>query len=116
MIDYSHVVYALSVFALIKRMNCRVFEGCNCRSEPDCPAQVERTTLGHLHSGAGEVAGLLYSRIDACKGWGDAGNSCKLRIKTGQQAVNFGIENVYGRFQRANLFDFPNWKWVRIFS
>ena len=49
-------------------------------------------------------------------GWVDAGNSCKLRIKTGQQAVNFGIENVYGRFQRANLFDFPNWKWVRIFS
>ncbi len=38
----------------------------------------------------------------------DAGNSCKLRIKTGQQAVNFGIENVYGHFQRANLFDFPN--------
>ena len=32
------------------------------------------------------------------------------------KAVNFGIENVYGRFQRANLFDFPNWKWVRIFS
>ena len=66
MTDYSHVVYALSAFALIKRMNCRVFEGCNCRSEPDCPAQVGRTTLGHLHSGAGEVAGLLYSRIDAC--------------------------------------------------
>ena len=140
MTDYSHVVYALSAFALIKRMNCRVFEGRNCRSEPDCPAQVGRTTLGHLHSGAGEVAGLLYSRIDTCissefgrrrettdvttdfrkddgsKGWVDAGNSCKLRIKTGQQAVNFGIENVYGRFQRANLFDFPNWKWVRIFS
>ena len=63
MTDYSHVVFALSAFALIKRMDCRVFEGCNCRSEPDCPAQVGRTTLGHLHSGAGEVAGLLYSRI-----------------------------------------------------
>ncbi len=37
MTDYNHVVYALSAFALIKRMNCRVFEGCNCRSEPDCP-------------------------------------------------------------------------------
>ena len=66
MTDYSHVVYALSAFALIKRMNCGVFEGSNCRSEPNCPAQVGRTTLGHLHSGAGEVAGLLYSRIDAC--------------------------------------------------
>ena len=132
MTDYSHVVFALGAFALIKRMNCRVFEGCNCRSEPDCPTQVGRTTLGHLHSGAGEVAGLLYSRIDACisgelgrrgetpdipadfreddgsQSGADAGNGCKLRIKTGQQAVNFGIENVYGRFQRANLFDFPN--------
>ena len=57
-----------------------------------------------------------FREDDGSKGWVDAGNSCKLRIKTGQQAVNFGIENVYGRFQRANLFDFPNWKWVRIFS
>ena len=66
MTDYSHVVYALSAFALIKRMNGRIFESGNGGSKPDCPAQVGRTALGHLHSGAGEVAGLLYSRIDAC--------------------------------------------------
>lgn len=46
MADYSHVVFDLSAFALIKRMNCRFFEGCNCRSEPDRPTQVGRTTLG----------------------------------------------------------------------
>ena len=140
MADYSHVVFAFSSLAFIERMNGRIFESGNGGSKPDCPAQVGRTALGHLHPGAGEVAGLLYSRIDACisgelgrrgetpdipadfreddgsQSGADAGNGCKLRIKTGQQAVNFGIENVYGRFQRANLFDFPNWKWVRIFS
>ena len=67
MTDYSHVVYALSAFALIiECVNRGVLESGNRRRAPDCPAQVGRTTLGHLHSGAGEVAGLLYSRIDAC--------------------------------------------------
>ena len=123
------MVFAFSSLAFIERMNGRIFESGNGGSKPDCPEQVGRTALGHLHPGAGEIAGLPYGWIDACisselcrrgetpdipadfrendgsKSGADAGNGCKLRIKAGQQARDFGVENVHGRLQRANLFD-----------
>lgn len=123
------MVFPLRAFAFIERMNGRISESGNGGRKPDRSTQVGRAALGHFHTGAGEVAGLFYRRINTCigsqlcrrgetaditadlgeddgsKGGADAGDRRELGIKAGQKPGNLGVEDSDRIFQSANLFD-----------
>ena len=129
MANDDHVIFTLSAFAFIERMNRRILESSNIGRKPDGPAQVGRATLGHLHTGAGEVAGLLHRRVNTCiggelcrrgeppdvtadfreddggKGGSNAGDRRELGVKTGQKPGNLGVEDSDRIFKGADLFD-----------